>query len=284
MNKPMLVESARRLNGVIARQLGKIAREYGIQTQREFRLAVRIFAIFAGTIIAFAVAILLQIELFFWSVLPFLGLLGAAILEFLVSEPAAKQEYPYETEQILAMLERQLGQRAVEGISDKLGRIIQSFRVCDHSRISGTVHVIVPLAPTPEQRARSGLLQLTNYVGRHGGRKGRITTLEQGIIGRCARTGETEYVNFADNEEYRRRMVEEFGFSKAEAESHTTIARSYMAQPLVLSDSADDTHPTVGVLYFFSTEPQMFPRAAEESNLASNAEDVVQALKIAAIV
>ncbi len=261
MNKPMVAERARQVNGFIARQLGKIAREYGVRRRREFRVAVRIVAILVGTMSAFVLAIFLQLEWFSWSVVPLLGLLGATILEFLVSEPAAEQEYPYETEQILDLLERQLGQRAVEGITDKLRRIMESFRACDHGRISGTVHVLVSLAPTPEQSVRSGLLQLTDYVGRHGGRKGRITTLDQGIIGRCARTGDTEYVNFADNDEYRRRMVKEFGFSKAEAESHTTIARSYIAQPLVLNELADNARRTVGVLYFFSTEPQVFPHA-----------------------
>ena len=201
-------------------------------------------------------------------------------LEFIFADRIAEKRYPLETEKKLALLEEKLGTLAVRSISEKLGRIISSFNACDQSRISGTVHLIVELLRSPEGKARNGLLQLTEYVGPKGGHKGRITTLDQGIIGRCARTGKIEHVNFLNENEYRSRMVEEFGFSKKESDTHTKIARSYLAIPLV----ADSEPDPIGVLYFFSTEPQVFPIAASDSGLDAKALDVLDVLKTASIV
>lgn len=85
-------------------------------------------------------------------------------------------------------------------------------------------------------------------------------------------------MNFDDATEYRRRMVEEFGFSREEAEMHTTFARSYLAEPLLLGGTV------IGVLYFFSSEPQVFPLAARGSDLASKGQDFVDVLKTVSIV
>jgi len=226
----------------------------------------------------YAIEILIENHLFWWSALPFTFVVFSTFFEFILADLITEHNYPIETEEKLDLLERQLGIRAVETISEKLERMIQTFRACDRSCMSGTLHIIVELAPVPETRTRFGLLQLTNYVGPRGGSKGRITTLDQGIIGRCARTGKAEYVNFSDEYEYRRRMVEEFGFSMEQADSRTTIARSYIAVPLFLNSRV------VGVLYFFSTEPQVFPHAARESNLAESAQDLVAILRTASIV
>ena len=68
-------------------------------------------------------------------------------------------------------------------------------------------------------------------------------------------------------------MVEQFGFSREEAERHTTAARSYMAVPI---RSAGDV---VGVMYFFSTEPQIFPHVASETMLDQNAAFIVGLLR-----
>jgi hypothetical protein len=73
-------------------------------------------------------------------------------------------------------------------------------------------------------------------------------------------------------------MVEELGFSNEEAKAHTAIARSYITEPLVLDSRI------AGVLYFFSTGPQVFPHAARQSNLTSHAQNLVELLETAAIV
>lgn len=258
--------------------LNRITRIFGIRTQRQFRLTLRGLAIVMVTGSGFAVALLMEKSLFWWATLPFFVLLCGAILEFIVGDLLAEQSYPFETEKLLDLLEQQLGREAANSISSKLERMIDDFKACDRSRISGTVHILVPLAPIPEEPKRSGLLQLTDYVGPRGGSKGRITTLDQGIIGRCMRTHAIEHVNFGDRVEYLRRMVKEFGFSKEETDRHTTIARSYIAVPLRRKSRG------VGVLYFFSTEPQVFPQAASHVDLDGKAEDVIDVLKTASIV
>jgi GAF domain-containing protein len=58
-------------------------------------------------------------------------------------------------------------------------------------------------------------------------------------------------------------MVSEFGFSRQEVAKHTMEARSYLAQPVRIGERV------VGIVYFFSTEPQVFPLAAEESTMES---------------
>ena len=254
------------------------ARAIGIRTQRQFRLTFRGLTICVGACCGFAISVLTELHWFWWATVPFALLVLAAIAEFVLGDQLAEYSYPIDTERKLRLLEHQLGIVAVQTLTEKLQRTIAAFQACDTGRISGTVHIIVELAPSPEARVRFGLLQLTNYVGPYGGSKGRITTLEKGIVGRCARTGRTECVNFDDVAEYRRRMVEEFGFSREETEKHTTIARSYLAEPLHLAETV------IGVLYFFSSEPQVFPLAAGRMDLRSTGRDFVDVLKIVSIV
>lgn len=253
-------------------------RTIGIRTRRQFRLTLRGLAIIIAVGSGYAIGVLTELHLFWWSSIPFLLLLTATIVEFVLADYLVEQSYPIETEKILALLEQRLGGSVVRTITGKLERIIKSFQACDISRISGTVHVTVELGSTPEDKTRYGLLQLTDYVGPDGREKGRITILEKGIIGRCARTGQTQFVNFLDLSEYRRRMIEEFGFSSREAERHTTTARSFIAEPLKAETKV------IGVLYFFSTEPQVFPHAARNSIIYSQAEDLVDLLKTVSII
>lgn len=258
--------------------LTKWTKKVGIRTRRQFRLTLRAIAIIIGACSGYAIALLLLKPLVLLSVIPFIILLFSSFFEFILADLITEHSYPFDTEKKLDLLERKLGDRAVQSISQKLERVITSFKACDQSKISGTVHLKVELAPSPEEKLRYGLLQLTNYVGPRGGNKGRIATLYQGIIGRCARTARIEHVNFADEAEYRNRMVDEFGFSKEEAALHTAIARSYIAIPIVKESLI------VGVLYFFSTEPQVFPAAARDVNLMEQTKDILDVLRTASIV
>jgi hypothetical protein len=250
---------------------GMVLRFWG--TRRRFRLALRAALVTVGLIAGYTITLAVEFKHYGFSTLAFAVLLAATLLEFVWGDSIAERSYPYETERKLALLEDKLGAKVIEAAREKLTRTIASFRACDQSKISGTLHVIVDLQPSAESSVRYGLLQLTDYVGSYGGRKGRITTLEKGIIGRSARTGRRECVNFGSAEEYRSRMVEEFGFSARDANSHTTIARSYLAEPLL-----QEGQP-IGVLYFFSTEPQTFPISARDSDLPAVAEDLVGLLR-----
>jgi hypothetical protein len=246
--------------------------------QRQFRLVLRFglitFAVSAG----YAIAILIELKAYLWSGVGFLILLGATLGEFVFGDVLAERRYPYQTEKKLQTLEDRLGAKVVAQAREKIGRTIATLKACDTGSVSGTVHLIVDLQPSAESPVRRGLMQLTDYVGARTGGKGRITPLEKGVIGRCARTGAAEFVNFASEEEYFSRMVREFGFSESETRTHSKTARSYLAHPL-RSDGV-----VIGVLYLFTTEPQVFPYAADATHLSGVAEDLVGLLKVVALI
>lgn len=58
---------------------------------------------------------------------------------------------------------------------------------------------------------------------------------------------------------------------------HSRNARSYLAYPLYKEEDI------VGVIYFFSTEPQVFPRAAPDLRLEATADAVLALLNAAGI-
>jgi hypothetical protein len=258
----------------------------GIRTHRSFRLTIRAVALVVGVCAGFAISVMIQ-ESRYWSAgLVFVIVLLAGFIEFVIADVLADRSFPFDTERKLELMEGQLGQKGIAGVADKMRELIGQFRACDQSQVRATVHVFVPLMPTADQPARRGLLQLTDYVARAvpvdpgvtRRRKGRIIPVNQGIIGRCARTGAMETVGFADMGEYREAMVRDFGFTPEEAEKHTTSARSYLAFPLRAEEEV------VGVLYFFTTEPQVFPRAADREQLESGARDIVRLLELVTFV
>ncbi len=100
----------------------------------------------------------------------------------------------------------------------------------------------------------------------------------KGIIGRCLRTGKTEIVNFASEEEYDRRMVEEFSFTREEANECTKPARSYWAHPVFSCDEL------VGVIYLFSNELQVFPKAVKKPHLDQSAKHIANLLEVARVI
>jgi hypothetical protein len=230
------------------------------------------------TVSGYFIALLIDIKLHGWSLIPFAVLVIATTFEFVFADLLAEHSYPIATEKKLALMEQRLGTQAIAEITDKLTQIIETFKACDGSQISAAVHVIVELTQTPELKTRNGLLQLTDYVGAAKGGKGRIITLDKGIIGRCARSGRPECVNFADKHDYRSRMVLEFGFLTEEAAVHENAARSYIAEPIWVKNEV------VGVLYFYSTEPQVFPLAARDANLADRSRDLASLLKVISLV
>ncbi|MCH8823027.1 MAG: GAF domain-containing protein [Planctomycetes bacterium] len=205
-----------------------------------------------------------------------------AFIEFILADVLADQSFPFDTERKLALMEKSLGASVISTISTRIQQTIQQFPGCDQSRIKGAVHLMAELTSTADKRIREGLLQLTDYVGAEGEaslrKKGRVTLINQGVIGRCARTGQLESADFADAAEYHSAMVREFGFTKEEADGHTQEARSYLAYPLKYDGCL------VGVLYFFTTEPQVFPRAADQTQLEDVAQEMINYLRLAKLV
>jgi GAF domain len=202
------------------------------------------------------------------------GVILTAVVEFVLADVLADRSFPFDTERKLALMEKRIGAKVIEEISDLLSKTIGEFRGCNNSMVSATVHIVAELTSTADQRIRKGLLQLTDYVGPDGGQKGRVTLITQGVIGRCARSGQIETVGFADEKEYLDEMVRYFGFSTEEAERHTKTGRSYLAVPLLRN------REIVGVLYFFTSEPQVFPRAADLDRLNRVAGTVIGLIKV----
>ncbi len=246
----------------------------GIRTHRRFRLALRGFLLVFGLVAAFFTSVFIKQGEFKHAFCSYLVVIVSAFLEFVIADVLAEHSFPFNTERKLELMEKRLGRDIIGTITELLNELINEFKACDTGRISACVHVTTELAATMDQPVRGGLLQLTDYVGPASGKKGRVTLITQGLIGRCARTGSFETVNFADSSDYAKSMVREFGFTQIEAERHTKSARSYLAYPLKHSER------TVGVLYFFSTEPQVFPYAVDIELLDKAASSIVNYIKL----
>jgi hypothetical protein len=258
--------------------LYKSLRVVGIKTHRSFRLSLRALTLIVGLCAAYQLSILLEKNEFDAALKLFWLVLATAFVEFVLADVLADRSFPFDTERKLALMEKRLGAQAISTIEQRLKHVIEEFQCCEQHLVSATVHVTVELSSTADQRVRQGLLQLTEYVGPGGGRKGRITLINQGVIGRCGRTGRLETAGFADKQDYAEAMVREFGFTSSEAKSHTDTARSYLAFPL------HHRSRVVGVLYFFTPEPQVFPLAAKISHLKRTAEEIVNYMKLADLV
>lgn len=241
--------------------LYRTLRLIGIRTHRSFRLTIRALALILGLYCAFRVGVFIQKGHFSTALWWHLGVMLSAIVEFVFAGVLADRSFPFDTERKLALMEKRIGADAITAMSKRLSETIAGFHGCNTKMVSATVHIVAELSATTDQRVRKGLLQLTDYVGLEGGKKGRLTLITQGVIGRCARTRQIETVGFADEQEYLDAMVRCFGFTKQEAERHTKTARSYLAVPLLRGDTF------LGVLYFFTSEPQVFPRAADLDRL-----------------
>lgn len=252
----------------------KTLKLFGIRTHRSFRLTIRAMALFSGLCAGFYVSVQLEQNNFQVGFYFFLIVIVASVLEFILGDMFADRSFPFDTERKLSLMEERLGSNAIDFISSRLRQTINEFVGCDSGSVSATVHVIAELNATNDSRTRYGLLQLTDYVGPEGGRKGRVTLINQGIIGRCARTLKMETADFSDVAEYKNSMVRDFGFTKEEARKHTITARSYLAYPLK-SDEA-----LIGVIYFFTEEPQVFPKAAKNAQLDRLATEFVNYLKL----
>lgn len=250
----------------------------GIRDLKTLRFVLRLFALLVSVIGAFVASMLMEMNEFRWAAFVFVPVLLTAILDFVMVDLIADKSFPIEIAQKLMLMEKQLGNDAIQKISDRLQLAIEQFPACDQARVSATVHVLTELPTTSDLQVPEGLLQLTDYVGPDGGKKGRVTPINQGVIGRCARTRSKEHVDFADAAEYMDRMVRDFGFSIGQTEQHTKEGRSYLAYPLKSGERL------IGVLYFFTTEPQVFPAVARNDVLDDVSREVVNYMSLADLV
>jgi hypothetical protein len=97
------------------------------------------------------------------------------------------------------------------------------------------------------------LLQAFDYVPRGGG-GGRKFLLDKGIIGVTFRKGGVRVENFQDREEFRREMIDKYGYTKEEMGERSSDRRSYMCYSIVEGNSSK----VLGLLYFDSREVGTF--------------------------
>jgi GAF domain-containing protein len=224
----------------------------------------------------YAMSVLVQEKNYYLAILPsaLLGLLS--ISEFVIADLIIDARFPPDTARFLDRLQKKMGSTSInDEIVDTLDRCVRTFQGCDRSQISSTLHLRVDVL-APDSSRRRALIQVSNYtMKRLGGRRWRELDASKGLAGRCLRLGELVFVNFRDEGEFTRCMVEEFGFTSQEAEEHTQKARSYLAFPL------KDEEETVGVLYFHSTEPQAFPHCSDVDALQAAADGIAGLLRAA---
>jgi hypothetical protein len=252
----------------------RILLKVGIRSNTRYRRVMRVTFLVFGLIAAFFVSILVEEAEYVFASLVLILVILLALLEFVYADSIADKSFPFETERKLELMEQEFGAGAINLISQKLKTAINEFKGCDTSLVSSTVHILTEVNSYSGERSRLGLLQLTDYVGSQGGKKGRVTQLTQGVIGRCARTGDLEVVDFADRNEYSAAMVREFGFTKEETEKHTNSARSYLAYPIKKSEKF------IGIIYFFSVEPQVFPKTVDLKTLERLSNDFEEILNL----
>jgi len=245
--------------------------------RKTFRLGFRAVFIAVGILSAFASAILVQEKEYQLASLPISLVLLASLAEFVLADILTESLYPARTTAILEKLEANL-LTYHDRIRKSIDGAIHSLRACDTTRVSGTLHLKVELYSSSGDEWELALVQVTEYSGRLGGKRWRFTSASKGLIGRCLRTGKPEGVNFATEIEYEDRMVRDFGYSPVEIAEHTKEARSYWAQPVY------SNRQIIGVIFFFSTELQIFPLAANLDVVQSKADEISAYLEGAGII
>lgn len=251
----------------------------GIPQRNRYRVYARLGAIFAAAVAAYVFTVLVQERQYLWALMPAFLLAVATIAEFAVTDLILDKRFPAESAALLDRLQQKLATTPINSeIVAALSSCVRGFRGCDPSKISSTLHLRVDVLSEVDSQIVPSLIQVAAYTRPSlGGPRWRVLNPAVGLVGRCLRLDDLVWVNFRDRAEYDHRMVAEFGFAPNEVERHTTSARSYLAYPL------RDGGRLVGVLYFFSTEPQVFPVAAESNQLDRASEEVLRLLRVAEI-
>jgi hypothetical protein len=139
-------------------------------------------------------------------------------------------------------------------IETRLERLYGVLNFDPSLRVHITVHLAIRAFNSQGIHSDWLLIQLTNYVGPGRRGKNRVVSAHKGVIGRAYRTRMPQTVNFDSQEDYFKRMTEEFSFYPDEANYHATEARSYFCMPYGL----DDGEPPLIVLYAYSTKCGLF--------------------------
>ena len=248
-----------------------------VPRRKRFRIVGRSICLVVGFIFAYWAVILIGKGSYFFAFFPSIVVFIASFAEFILMDVFTEKIYPARTEKILADLEEKIP-KIEKNLSDELDSARNALKGCNIDQVSITLHLKVSVYSTVDEGSEDAFIQIIDYRGRFGGKRWRTVNATKGIIGRCLRTGKTEIVNFASEEEYDRRMVEEFSFTREEANKHTKPARSYWAHPVFSRDEL------VGVIYLFSNELQVFPKAVKKLRLDQSAKHIANLLEVARVI
>jgi len=248
-----------------------------IPRRKRFRTVGRAICLVFAFIFAYWAAILMGKGRYLFAFFPSLVVFIASFAEFVLMDVLTEKCYPARTEKILEGLEERLP-RIERKLSEELDSVKSLLKACDINKVSITLHLKVSIYSSADDHSEDAFVQIMDYRGGFGGGRWRVVPATKGVIGRCLRTRKTEFVNFTTDEEYDTLMVEEFGFTREEANQHTKRARSYWAQPVF------SRNELVAVIYMFSTEPQVFPKALEISHLDQNLRHLADLLEVARVI
>jgi len=252
---------------------------FNISPRKKFRAKLRIAFIVLAAVSTYFISYLFEEQEYCWAIIPFSLILLISIAEFVVADIITDRKYPRKTEMILDRLEAKIAD-CENHMRHIIDGIINQLNTNKKDDISGTFHLKVDLYyDTFLDDTETALVQLIKYSGSLGGRKWRFTPATKGIIGKCLRTQQEEQVNFQDEKEFEKGMVRDFGFTDTELKKVTRSGRSYYAHPVIYKTQI------VGVLYLFSTEPNIFPNSIPDIGLiTSSSNSIASYLKGANII
>lgn len=248
-----------------------------ISPRRKFKLILRAFLIVISVFSAYAASICIQEGHYALAMIPTLIVLSCGITEFIVAVIWADMRYPIRTARLLDNYRDKINQSR-DQLAACLSDARDSLKACDKECLNATLHLVVELYSSFDDLLEHAFIQITSYNGNLGGPQWRFSSTYKGVIGRCFRSREVEIANFTSQDDYRNRMIQDFGYTREEVSSHTTAARSYLAYPLISRGNF------IGVLYMFSTEQQVFPHASDKQELAQIANNIVRILEVGTII
>jgi hypothetical protein len=165
----------------------------------------------------------------YWILVPFTSILGLKVYEYKV-----------------AIKEKHLRVRA------QLDLLIKLVPFEDVLGVRCTYHVPV---------WRKQFLQTCDYIPCGGG-GGRKFSKMKGIVGRSMELKEKLIENFENDEEFRTKMTEKYGYTPEEVGERTADRRSYFCYPIL-----DENHRVLGLIYFDSSHPNIFTLDSTDSKM-----------------
>jgi hypothetical protein len=201
-------------------------------------------------VISFIASVLVQEQMYYWAIVPaFVSVVLVATSTVLAYERTWHLD---DSGAVVASQRRRIiSENDSFVVKGQLDGFIATLQTPPEIDLHATVHLVVRRPKCDCKRTDPGLIQICQYASTgqcDGGPPFRVSSIYQGLIGRCFRSGKLHTVNFASLAEYERRMVQEFGFTPDSAKRHDGSGRSYLAAPISAGTEI------IGVLFLYTTQ------------------------------